>query len=103
MTDTEPEGATEDPTELRSAAVEALQSAVRQSDPREFDRLTRHALALIDRARAIRRRRRRAVPEGDETVDSRDKDETGEAEGMRCNPMQKFIRALWRPRSRTTC
>lgn len=99
MTDPEPEGPKEDPTQLRSAAVEALQSAVRQSDPREFDRLTRHALALIDRARAIRRGRRRAAPEGDETADSREKDEAGKSEGMRHNSMH-FIRALWWPKSR---
>ena len=54
MTDPEPERKAEDPTKLRSAAVEALQSAARQDDPDEFDRLTHHALGLIDRARAIR-------------------------------------------------
>jgi hypothetical protein len=43
----------EDPQQLRSAAVDALKDAARQSDPREFSRLTRHALALIERARAI--------------------------------------------------
>jgi hypothetical protein len=54
MTDFQPEGETEDPNKLRSAAVKALQSAARQDDPREFDRLTRHALRLLRRARAIR-------------------------------------------------
>ena len=49
MTHFEPE----DPTNLRNAAVKALQSAVRQHDPHEFDRLTRHALRLLQRARAI--------------------------------------------------
>lgn len=53
MTHSEPEGKTEDPVNLRKAAVKALQSAVRQHDPREFDRLTRHALRLLQRARAI--------------------------------------------------
>jgi hypothetical protein len=61
-----PEGP-EDPKKLRSAAVDALQEAARQSDPREFNRLTRHALALIERARAIRRGREHAVPEAAET------------------------------------
>jgi hypothetical protein len=37
-----------DVEDLRDAAVEALQSAARQSDPREFDRLTRLALRLIE-------------------------------------------------------
>ena len=43
----------EDPQQLRNAAVDALKDAARQSDPQEFSRLTRHALALIERARAI--------------------------------------------------
>jgi hypothetical protein len=52
--------------DLRDAAVEALQSAARQSDPREFDRLTRLALRLIEWARALRRGSRHAIsrPEG---------------------------------------
>jgi len=53
MTHSEPESETEDPANLRNAAVKALQSAVRQKDPHEFDRLTRHALRLLQRARAI--------------------------------------------------
>lgn len=55
MTHSEPESETEDPANLRDAAVKALQSAVRQKDPHEFDRLTRHALRLLQRARAIGR------------------------------------------------
>ena len=53
MTHSEPEHEAEDPADLRNAAVKALQSAVRQHDPHEFDRLTRHALRLLQRARAI--------------------------------------------------
>jgi len=69
MTHREPKRETEDPTHLRNAAVKALQSAVRQRDPHEFDRLTRHELGLLQRARAIGRRLRAgtrgtpAVPE----------------------------------------
>src|SRR5271168_4215572 len=61
MTDPESESDEEKARELRSAAAECLQSAARQSDPREFDRLTRHALGLIERARAIQHRQRRAA------------------------------------------
>ena len=53
MTHFEPEGEPEDTADLRNAAVKALQSAVRQHDPHEFDRLTRHALGLLQRARVI--------------------------------------------------
>ena len=49
---------------VRSAGVEALQSAARQNDPNEFDRLTCYALALIERARAIRQDRFRTVWDG---------------------------------------
>ncbi len=55
----------EDTAALRSAAVEALQSAARQHDPKEFDRLTRYALGLIERARAITHRRRGGISEAD--------------------------------------
>jgi hypothetical protein len=57
MSDFEPRSAEEEAEDLRDAAVEALQSAARQNDPREFDRLTRLALRLIEWARAIRRGR----------------------------------------------
>jgi hypothetical protein len=53
----------EDPKELRRAAVDALQNAARQTDPQEFNRLTRHALALIERARAIGRGRNTSLSE----------------------------------------
>jgi hypothetical protein len=53
MTELEPEREEDEPEALRSAAVEALKSAARQSDPKESDRLTRHGLTLIERARAI--------------------------------------------------
>ena len=63
----EPEQAREEErAALRSAAVEALRNAARQKDPREFDRLTRYALGLIERARAVGQGRRRAGSEGDE-------------------------------------
>jgi len=45
MTELEPESEEDEPSELRSAAVEALQSVARQNDPKEYDRLTRYALA----------------------------------------------------------
>jgi len=65
MTELEPEREEDEPEALRSAAVEALQSAARQSDPKESDRLTRYGLALIERARAIGYRRRNGVSEVD--------------------------------------
>ena len=58
MTEFERQDETEKATELHDAAAECLQSAALQSDPREFDRLTRHTLGLIARARAIQHRRR---------------------------------------------
>ena len=67
MTDLDPREEPEDPKELRSAAVDALKDAARQSDPREFNRLTRHALDLIERARAIGHGRQHAVSEAVET------------------------------------
>ena len=67
MTDLDSPEGPEDPKELRSAAVDALQNAARQTDPREFDRLTRHALALIERARAIGHGRQNTVSEAAET------------------------------------
>ena len=66
MTDLDPREEEEDPNELRSAAVDALRDAARQNDPREFNRLTRHALALIERARAIRLGRQCTVSEAAE-------------------------------------
>jgi len=54
MKERDPESELEKPAALRSRAVELLQSAARQNDPREFDRLTRYALALIERARVLR-------------------------------------------------
>jgi hypothetical protein len=67
MTDLDRLEAPEDPKELRSAAVDALLNAARQTDPREFNRLTRHALALIERAGAIGHARQHAVSEAAET------------------------------------
>jgi hypothetical protein len=65
MTELDPEREEDEPAALRSAAVEALQSAARQSDPKESDRLTRHGLALIERARAIGHHRRSGISEAD--------------------------------------
>jgi hypothetical protein len=67
MTEPDPRKEPEDPNELRSAAVDALKDAARQTDPQEFNRLTRHALALIEQARAIRHRRQCIVSEAAET------------------------------------
>ena len=61
----DPQKEEDGPATLRSAAVEALQSAARQNDPKEFDRLTRYALTLIERARAIGYRRQRDISERD--------------------------------------
>ena len=65
MMERDPEREEEKPLALRSAAVEVLRSAIRQKDPNEFDRLTRYALALIERARGIRQEKHRAVSYGD--------------------------------------
>ena len=68
MTELDPDREEDEPAALRDAAVEALQNAARQNDPKEFERLTRFGLALIERARAIGRRRHRAISEADLTV-----------------------------------
>lgn len=84
----------EDPNELRSAAVDALQNAARQSDPREFNRLTRHALALIERARTIRHGRESAVSEAAGN---------GKVEAQLSSKITKLIvrlRRLWSPNTR---
>lgn len=94
MTDLDPREEEEDPKELRSAAVDALQEAARQSDPREFNRLTRHALALIERARAIGHDRKHAVSEPTETQDLQKDDVLGP--GL-SHKIIKFIIRLWRP------
>jgi hypothetical protein len=93
MTDLDPREKEEDPKELRSAAVDALKDAARQSDPQEFNRLTRHALALIERARAIADARQHAGSEatGAQIVQKDD--------GIRPGLSQKiikFIVRLWR-------
>ena len=105
MTDPGPEGETEDPTKLRSAAVEALQSAARHSDPNEFDRLTHYALGLIDRARAIRHDARYAALEAREMAALRNKRDIAKKEPYRVlhRFFAKLISALrqaspWRTR-----
>ena len=86
-----PEGP-EDPKELRSAAVDALQNAARQTDPQEFNRLTRHALALIERARAIGHGRQNAVSEAGETQVFQKEDAV--RPGL-SHKIIKFIVSLW--------
>ena len=75
MTDLDRPEKPEDPKELRSAAVDALKDAACQSDPREFNRLTRHALALIERARAIAHGRQHAASEEPEAQASQRDDQ----------------------------
>jgi len=95
----EPEQASEEePAALRSAAIEALQSAARQRDPKEFDRLTRYGLALIERARAIPQRRRGVGSEGDKPASHGEQAARREKEGrgrLR-NSTAEFINKLWR-------
>ena len=97
MTELEPQDGSENITGLRSAAVKALESAARQSDPEEFDRLTRHALMLIERARAIGHRRRSVASEA-EATDMRGEHRVQEKDGPR--PSRKFtaksVAVLWR-------
>lgn len=93
MTDLDPSEEAEDPQKLRSAAVDALKDAARQSDPQEFNRLTRHALALIERARAIRHGRQHAVSEADGTrVLPRNHKERPRSS----HKISEFIIRLWR-------
>ena len=82
---------------LRSAAVEALQSAARQRDPKEFDRLTRYALGLIERARAITHRRRGGIS-GADGADTPDEHRAEEKQGPDASrkPRAKIIAKLWR-------
>ena len=93
MTDPDRPDAPEDPKGLRSAAVDALQKAARQTDPQEFNRLTRHALALIERARAIGHGRQTAVWEATEPQVLQ-KDDTLRP-GL-SHKIIKFIVRLWR-------
>jgi hypothetical protein len=64
MTEHDPDSKEEKPAALRSAAVQALQSAAREVDPNKSDRLIRYALALIERARVIRQGRARVIRQG---------------------------------------
>jgi hypothetical protein len=52
-----------------------LKDAARQSDPREFNRLTRHALALIEWARATAHVRQHAASEDPEAQASQRDDQ----------------------------
>ena len=92
MTDLDRPEEPEDPKELRSAAVDALQNAARQTDPQEFNRLTRHALALIERARAIGHGREHAVSEAAETHAPQRDDAVGRGLSLK---IIKFIVRLW--------
>ena len=94
MTDLDRPEDTEDPKELRSAAVDALKHAARQSDPEEFNRLTRHALTLIERARAIGHRRRHALIDPPGTPASRQRDAVRPS---LWHKIAKFIARLPRP------
>ena len=85
----------DDPNELRSAAVDALKSAARQTDPREFSRLTHYALALIERARIIRHGGNHAILEASKT-EVLQKDDVVRP-GMLYHKILKFIAALRRP------
>ena len=93
MTDLDPHDESEDPQELRSAAVDALKDAARQSDPQEFNRLTRHALALIERARAIRHGRQYA---GSEAAGIRVLPKNGKEKPRSSHKIIEFIIRLWR-------
>ena len=93
MTDLDPQDESEDPQELRSAAVDALKDAARQSDPQEFNRLTRHALALIERARAIRHGRHYA---GSEAAGTRVLPTNGKEKPRSSHKIIEFIIRIWR-------
>ena len=101
MTELEPEREEDEPEALRSAAVEALQSAARQSDPKESDRLTRYGLALIERARAVGHRRRDGIPEADGApVRNAHRIEEEERPRRSRSLTAKLIATLWRLCSR---
>ena len=93
MTDFDRPEEPEDPKELRSAAVDALKDAARQSDPREFNRLTHHALALIERARAIAHGRQHA---GSETTETQVLHRDDAVRPSSSHKMIEFIVRLWR-------
>jgi len=98
MDDPEPRSEGGEATELRSAAAASLQSAVRQNDPREFDRLTHHALRLIELARAIQHGRQRAVSTESGQSVSRDNLLTSKKKGrpMSRKLMTEFLGTLLR-------
>lgn len=97
MTELKPEREQDEPEALRSAAVEALQSAAREGDPKESDRLTRHGLALIERARAIRHRPRSPISEADRaTVASDPRTQETERPSHSRKLTAKVISTLWR-------
>jgi hypothetical protein len=98
MANLEPQAEAAEAMELRSAAAASLQSAARQSDPREFDRLTRHALRLIELARAIQYGRRRAVSKECKPSVSRGNFPMSEKKGppMSRKLIAELIGTLWR-------
>ena len=97
MMELDPASEENEPEALRSAAVEALQSAVRQSDPKESDRLTRYGLELIERAHAIGHRRRNGVSEvdGAPVRNARRMEEAG-GPGHSRKLAARLIATLWR-------
>ena len=97
MTKRDPGSEPEEPSVLRRAAVEALNSAARQKDPHEFDRLTRYALALIARARAIRRGRHPNVSEEEGWLSQSERSTQREDDrsGLRKSTAE-LINKLWR-------
>ena len=93
MTDLDRPEEPEDPKELCSAVVDALKDAARQSDPREFNRLTRHALALIERARAIGHGRPHPASE---TAASQVLSKNDQVKPRPLSKIIEFIVRLWR-------
>ena len=97
MMDRDPEREEETPLALHSAAVEALRSAARQKDPNEFDRLTRYALALIERSRGILQERYRVVSYGDTPLSQREpRRQQREAFGPLGTSTAELLNKLWR-------
>lgn len=94
MTDFDRPEEPEDRTSFAARLSNALKDAARQSDPREFNRLTRHALALIERARAIGHGEQRVISNVPETQVLQKDDAV--RPGL-SHKIIKFIVRLWRP------
>jgi Na+/phosphate symporter len=100
MTDLDRREEPEDPKVLRSAAVDVLKDAARQSDPREFNRLTRHALALIERARAIAHGRQHAASEEREAQASQSDDKANPRSPYKITKFFVKLRRIYPRRTR---